>query len=44
MKEEVSSYWMILMKREYTGNWRGSNRSHLVPKGLWKTLWTSRRQ
>ena len=39
-KEDVSSYWMILRKREDTGILKGSTRSHPVEYSLWKWLWT----
>ena len=42
-EEEWSNYWMTLRKRQDTGTWNWSTRTHSIDNSLWKRLCACRK-
>jgi len=42
-EEDVSNYWIALIKNEDSGTLKGSNRSRSVENWLWQSVWACRK-
>jgi hypothetical protein len=42
-EEDVSNYWIALIKTEDSGTLKGSTRPHSVENWLWQSAWAGRK-